>query len=220
MEEGAEWFRRMGTPDSAGTRLLSVAGDCDRAGDLRGRMGHHPRRGARPWSAREDARAVQISGPSGECLRSARTADRRIAYEDIPCNGAVTIFNATRDLLGLSSRTTRSSSLTSPAASVFPAGPAPSICTRRWNSSSAGGRTQSDLDDMVRWGALVRKTSRCGLGATAANPILTTLEKFPEIYRSRLRTQEQALLPSFDLDAALAGYDKAVTELAMDGSRA
>jgi len=32
MEEGAQWFRRMGTPDSAGARLLSVAGDCDRPG--------------------------------------------------------------------------------------------------------------------------------------------------------------------------------------------
>jgi [NiFe] hydrogenase diaphorase moiety large subunit len=42
------------------------------------------------------------------------------------------------------------------------------------------------------------------------------MEKFPEIYRSRLRTQEQTLLPSFDLDAALAGYDKAVLELETD----
>jgi len=44
------------------------------------------------------------------------------------------------------------------------------------------------------------------------------MEKFPEIYRSRLRTQERALLLSFDLDAALAGYDKAVTELETDGT--
>ena len=64
----------------------------------------------------------------------------------------------------------------------------------------------------------MRTTSRCGLGANAANPILTTLEKFPEIYRSRLRTQEGALRPSFDLNAALAGYDKAVTELETGGT--
>ena len=51
-----------------------------------------------------------------------------------------------------------------------------------------------------------------------SQPLLTTMEKFPEIYRSRLRTQEQALLHSFDLDAALAGYDKAVTELETDGT--
>ena len=82
----------------------------------------------------------------------------------------------------------------------------------------AGTGTQKDLDDAAGWGALVQTTSRCGLGATAANPILTTLEKFPEIYRSRLRTQERALLLSFDLDAALAGYDKARTELETDGT--
>lgn len=82
----------------------------------------------------------------------------------------------------------------------------------------AGSATQHDLNDVAGWGALVRRTSRCGLGATAANPILTTMEKFPEIYRSRLRTQEGALLLSFDLDAAVAGYDKAVTELETDGT--
>jgi [NiFe] hydrogenase diaphorase moiety large subunit len=80
----------------------------------------------------------------------------------------------------------------------------------------AGSATEKDLNDAAGWGALVRMTSRCGLGATAANPILTTLEKFPEIYRSRLRTQEQTLLASFNRDAALAGYDKAVTELETD----
>jgi [NiFe] hydrogenase diaphorase moiety large subunit len=44
------------------------------------------------------------------------------------------------------------------------------------------------------------------------------MEKFPEIYRRRLRTQEGALRLSFDLDAALAGYDEAVTELETDGT--
>jgi hypothetical protein len=44
------------------------------------------------------------------------------------------------------------------------------------------------------------------------------MAKFPEIYRSRLRNQEGALRVSFDLDAAFAGYDEAVIELATDGT--
>ena len=67
IEEGAEWFRRMGTPDSAGTRLLSVAGDCDRPGVYEVEWGITLDEVLSMVGAR-DARAVQISGPSGECL--------------------------------------------------------------------------------------------------------------------------------------------------------
>jgi [NiFe] hydrogenase diaphorase moiety large subunit len=216
IEEGAQWFRRMGTPDSAGTRLLSVAGDCDRPGVYEVEWGITLDEVLSMVGA-QDARAVQISGPSGECLSVAADGRRRIAYEDIPCNGAVTIFNTTRDLLDCVKDYTR-----------FFVDESCGICVpcragtvdlhNKVELVMAGAATQVDLDDVAGWGALVRKTSRCGLGATAANPILTTMEKFPEIYRSRLRTQEQALLASFDLDAALAGYDKAVTELETDGT--
>jgi [NiFe] hydrogenase diaphorase moiety large subunit len=216
VEEGAEWFRRMGTPDSAGTRLLSVAGDCDRPGVYEVEWGITLDEVLTMVGA-HDARAVQISGPSGECLSVEADGRRRIAYEDIPCNGAVTIFNSTRDLLDCVKDYTK-----------FFADESCGICVpcragtvdlhNKVELILAGTGTQKDVDDAASWGALVRTASRCGLGATAANPLLTTLEKFPEIYRSRLRTQEGALRLSFDLDAALAGYDKAVTELETDGT--
>lgn len=215
VEEGAAWFRRMGTPESAGARLLSVAGDCDRAGvyevewgitldQLLSMVGAH------------DARAVQISGPSGESLSVAADGPRRIAYEDIPCNGAVTIFDGTRDLLDSVKHYTR-----------FFADESCGICVPCRAGTEAlhdkialvhdGNGVQRDLDEIVQWGAMVRSTSRCGLGATAANPILTTMAKFPEIYESRLRARAGTLRPSFDPNAALAGYDDALTELGTEG---
>lgn len=216
IEEGAAWFRRMGTPDSAGARLLSVAGDCDRPGVYEIEWGITLDEVMMIVGA-HDARAVQISGPSGECLSVAADGRRRIAYEDIPCNGAVTIFNATRDLLDSVRGYTK-----------FFADESCGICVPcragtvdlhdKVKLVISGAASQEDVDDLAGWGAVVRTASRCGLGVTAANPILTTMEKFPEIYRERLRTQEQALLLSFDLDAALAGYDKAVTELETDGT--
>jgi len=77
----------------------------------------------------------------------------------------------------------------------------------------AGKACQKDLDDMVRWGKLLRQTSRCGLGTTSPKPILTTLEKFPEIYQDKLVKQNGPLLPSFDLEAAVGGYEKAMNEI-------
>ena len=46
-----------------------------------------------------DPRAVQISGPSGEMVSADTDADRKIAYDDISCNGSFMVFNAQRDLL-------------------------------------------------------------------------------------------------------------------------
>lgn len=201
MTEGAAWFRRMGTPDSPGTRLLSVAGDCADPGvyevewgislddvlDMVGAQGAH---------------AVQISGPSGECLSVLADGHRRIAYEDIPCNGAVTIFDATRDLLECVTDYTRFFAEESCGVCV-PCRAGTVALHAKMELIGAGSASQRDLEDVVRWGSLVRATSRCGLGVTAANPILTTMAKFPELYRSRLRVDDQTLLPSFDLDAAL-----------------
>jgi [NiFe] hydrogenase diaphorase moiety large subunit len=216
VEEGAEWFRRMGTPGSAGALLLSVAGDCDRPGVYEVEWGTALDEVLSMVGA-DDARAVQISGPSGECLSAQLDRGRRIAYEDVPCNGAVTIFNSTRDLLDSVKDYTRFFADESCGICV-PCRAGTAVLHDKIELVVAGNGTQKDLDEVVRWGALVRTTSRCGLGATAANPILTTMEKFPEIYRRRLRTQEGALRLSFDLDAALAGYDEAVTELETDGT--
>jgi [NiFe] hydrogenase diaphorase moiety large subunit len=43
--------------------------------------------------------------------------------------------------------------------------------------------------------------SRCGLGQTAPNPILTTMQNFPELYEARLAPE--AFVPRVSLDDAL-----------------
>ncbi|PRC58878.1 NADP oxidoreductase, partial [Mycobacterium sp. ITM-2017-0098] len=62
--EGAEWFRSMGTADSAGTRLLGVAGDCRAPGVYEVQWGV-TLDDVLAMVGASDARAVQISGPSG-----------------------------------------------------------------------------------------------------------------------------------------------------------
>jgi [NiFe] hydrogenase diaphorase moiety large subunit len=211
MEQGADWFRAMGTPDSTGTRVLSVAGDCSKPGIYEVEWGITLNEVLRMVGAR-DARAVQISGPSGECVSVEKDGERRIAYEDISCNGAFTIFNRERDLLEVVKDYMQ-----------FFVNESCGICVpcrvgnidlhKKVELVIAGKACQKDLDEVVSWGDIVRKTSRCGLGATSPKPILTTLDKFPEIYQDRLRKQEGSLLLSFDLEGALGGYEKAILAL-------
>ena len=50
----------------------------------------------------------------------------------------------------------------------------------------AGRATLSDIAAMESLANTVARMSRCGLGQTAPNPILTTLRNFPELYEARL----------------------------------
>ena len=128
-----------------------------------------------------DARAVQVGGPSGECVSARRDAQRRIAFEDLPCNGAFTIFDSTRDLLGivrhhlqffvdgvlrdlraLPGGQHRAGPGTSTGSS--PDGPSPQTSTGSWSGASWSGAA-----------------SRCGLGGTSPKPRAHHLGRFPEI---------------------------------------
>ena len=61
----------------------------------------------------------------------------------------------------------------------------------------------SDLELLKSLGTSVKTASRCGLGQTSPNPILTTLERFPEAYEALIATPEEGKRPSFDLGKVL-----------------
>ncbi|MEH6576109.1 MAG: NAD(P)H-dependent oxidoreductase subunit E [Amphritea sp.] len=211
MDEGADWFKSMGTSSSTGTHLLSVSGDCDHPGVYEIEWGISLNEvlamvGARdPWAA-------QISGPSGECVAVEQDGERLLECGDLSCSGSLMIFNRSRNLLGIVKDFMQ-----------FFVNESCGICTpcragnielhKKVERVIAGRACQQDLDEAVSWGNLVRNTSRCGLGETSSNPILTTLDKFPEIYRAKLVQQTGPLLSSFDLDAALLGNELAREEL-------
>ena len=63
---GGDWYAGIGTPHSAGTKILSVSGDCARPASTNTRSASAS---ARCWGLRaKDTQAVQVSGPSGICV--------------------------------------------------------------------------------------------------------------------------------------------------------
>ncbi|MDH6247207.1 NAD(P)H-dependent oxidoreductase subunit E [Mycobacterium sp. OTB74] len=217
MDRGADWFAAMGTSKSKGTRLLSVSGDCAAPGIYEIEWGITLREVLEMVGA-EQPRAVQISGPSGEMISASADADRRLAFEDISCGGSFMIFNAQRDLLAVV-RDFMQFFVDESCGICVPCRAGGVLLREKVDLVVDGRAGQSDLDDMVRWGGIIAKTSRCGLGTTAPNPILTTLKKFPEIYADRVHERTGDLLPSFDIGAALGDYAKAMEQLAVGESR-
>jgi [NiFe] hydrogenase diaphorase moiety large subunit len=68
----------------------------------------------------------------------------------------------------------------------------------------AGCGEPQDLDAMQELGESIKITSRCGLGQTSPNPVLTTLKNFRKVYESRVKKAAGALQPTFDIKKALA----------------
>jgi [NiFe] hydrogenase diaphorase moiety large subunit len=65
-----------------------------------------------------------------------------------------------------------------------------------------GNGTEGDLRDLDSWGKIVKSMSRCGLGQTSPNPILTTLQNFHDLYESKIKKGVE-FATEFDLRAAV-----------------
>jgi len=99
LAKGVHWFKSVGTDNSAGRKLFSVSGDCERPGIYEFPFGITVAELLREVGG-EDAKAVQIGGASGCCVPR-KDFERRLAFEDIPTGGSVMVIGPGRDMLDL-----------------------------------------------------------------------------------------------------------------------
>jgi [NiFe] hydrogenase diaphorase moiety large subunit len=67
----------------------------------------------------------------------------------------------------------------------------------------AGAGEPEDLDILKQLGESIKLTSRCGLGQTSPNPVLTTLKNFRKDYESKVKKVKDGMQPTFDIRKAL-----------------
>jgi len=198
VEKGGAWFAAMGHRDSKGTKALSISGDCERPGvyevdygitirELLDMVGAH------------DVQAVQVGGPSGQCI-GPDAFGRRICFDDLATGGSIIIFGADRDLLEYMRQFTEFFTEESCGWCV-PCRVGTTLLLKEYEKILEGSGTKSDLEALKKLGTTVKTMSRCGLGQTAANPILTTIQNFPGLYEARIKADE--FIPPFDLAKAL-----------------
>ncbi|MGB5603631.1 MAG: NAD(P)H-dependent oxidoreductase subunit E [Gammaproteobacteria bacterium] len=195
---GASWFRSVGTEESSGTKLLSISGDCEKPGIYEYPFGASIQHILQDCGA-SNAQAVQVAGAAGVTL-PAEEFERRIAFEDVSTGGSFMVFDQQRDLLDMV-RNFAHFFVHESCGFCTPCRVGSSLMKDLVDKVYAGHAGQYDLDEMHDIGALMRASSHCGLGTTAPNPMLDTLNKFPQIYSKRLK--HSSYEPAFDLDAAL-----------------
>jgi [NiFe] hydrogenase diaphorase moiety large subunit len=198
VERGGAWFASLGTPESTGTRLLSVAGDCRRPGVYEYPLGVKIRQVLDDCGALRP-QAVQVGGPSGTCV-SWREFDRRIAFEDVPTAGAFTVFSNERDMFEVARNFARFFAHES-CGFCTPCRVGTSLLRNTMDKLAAGKGSAYDMARMKSLMDILSAASHCGLGHTAAKPIVQTMAAFPGAYERRLANLD--FEPAFDLDAAL-----------------
>lgn len=198
--QGPEWFRKMGTPASAGVKLLSIAGDCSRPGIYEIEWGMTVRDVLKLCGA-ESVLAVQVGGPSGACI-SEKQFDRKICYSDLGTGGAFTIFGHHRDLFSIV-HNHMEFFIEESCGFCVPCRAGNSIMIKTLEKIMVGNGTMADLQKIKDLGKMVSMASRCGLGQTSPNPLLSTLLNFSDHYESKVR-KDVDFMSQFDMTYAIA----------------
>jgi [NiFe] hydrogenase diaphorase moiety large subunit len=195
---GSAWFKATGTEKSAGSKIMSVSGDCASPGIYEYPFGVSIQQVLDDCGAK-DIQAVQIGGPSGTLIGSTEF-NRMLCFEDLPTGGSFMVFSRERDLLDIIVNFAHFFAHES-CGFCTPCRVGTTLLRKGLNKFAAGRGTQYDLDEMKRMAALIKRRSHCGLGQTAPNPVLDVMHRFPHILEQRLARSD--FEPYFDLDAAL-----------------
>ncbi|MBE0470452.1 MAG: NAD(P)H-dependent oxidoreductase subunit E [Methyloprofundus sp.] len=196
---GGQWFADVGTEKSDGTKILSISGDCSKPGIYEYPFGTSIRQVLHDCGA-HNVFGVQVGGPSGTFI-SAQELDRVLAFEDLATGGSFIIFNHSRNVLDMVKNFTHFFAHES-CGFCTPCRVGTSLLKKQLDKIVEGHGSAGDVAALEALSRLVNNNSHCGLGQTAANPILSTLQRYPELYEKQLK--QISYEPGFDLDASLA----------------
>ena len=199
LEKGADWFKQFGTKDSTGTKALSVSGDCKSPGVYEVELGIAID-DLLEMAGADHPQAVQIGGPSGTCV-APKDFGRKICFEDIATGGSVIIIGKKRNLLEIVKEFTEFFNDES-CGWCTPCRAGTTIILKMLDKILEGRGSTQDLEMLKKVGNTIKTMSRCGLGQTAANPILTTLQNFRNLYEDLCKTDDY--IPPFDYEKAIA----------------
>ncbi len=196
---GGQAFANLGTKQSTGTKILSISGDCEHRGIYEYPFGTTINTILNNCGAK-DVLGIQIGGPSGTFI-SNQEFDRVIGFEDLATGGSFIIFNQQRNILD-SVRNFTDFFVDESCGFCTPCRVGTSLLKKQLDKIVDGHGSAGDIVALEEICQLVKNYSHCGLGQTAANPILTTLQRYPEVYQKQLKAISYE--PGFDLNASLA----------------
>ena len=187
---GAEWFNKIGTADSKGTKVFALTGKINNSGLIELPMGTTIREiiydigGGIPNGKK--FKAVQMGGPSGGCIPESHL-DTPIDYKTLTDLGAmmgsggmivVDEDSCMVDLAKFFLQFTKDES----CGKCTPCRIGNTRILEILTKITDGKATLEDLDKLEELCHYVKENSLCGLGQSSPNPVLSTLRYFRDEY--------------------------------------
>ncbi|MFW6208121.1 MAG: NADH-ubiquinone oxidoreductase-F iron-sulfur binding region domain-containing protein, partial [Spirochaetota bacterium] len=197
IREGADRFRAMGTADSPGTKIFSLVGKIKNAGLIEVELGTtistiiHEIGGGIPGE--RNFKAVQTGGPSGGCIPG-EYADTPVDFDSLSELGSMMgsgglIVMDDHDCMVEIARYYTSFLVEESCGKCTPCREGLLQMLSILNRITAGKGRKEDLTALEELGRYVAESSLCGLGKSAANPLLSTLRYFRHEYLDHIENR-------------------------------
>lgn len=175
--KGGDWYNKMGTDKSTGSKLFSVSGDCKYPGVYELQWGLKVSELLEMVGA-ENAKAVQVGGAAGICLGRSQF-DRTLCYEDCATGGSIMVFNEKRDMLKVL-KNYMEFFVEESCGQCSPCRIGNIKLLEGVEMIERGDITFSYLNKLKELGKTMQLASKCGLGQTSPNAFITILEDFKD----------------------------------------
>ena len=195
ISNGADWFNRMGTEKSKGTKIFSLVGKVNNTGLVEVPMGMPLREiitkigGGVPNGKK--FKAVQTGGPSGGCIPE-KFLDLPVDFDElakagsIMGSGGMIVMDEDTCMVDTAKYFTHFLADES-CGKCIPCREGLRQMLKILNAITAGKATQDDIKRLEELSEVVRDASLCALGQTASNPVLSTLKHFRSEYDAHIK---------------------------------
>lgn len=195
LTKGADWYSKIGTANSKGTKIFSLTGKIKNAGLVEVPMGTTIRQivfdmgGGIP--KRKKFKAVQIGGPSGGCLPES-LLDSPIDYESLVGAGAMmgsgsfVVVDDTTCMVELA-RFFMNFCANESCGKCPPCRIGTTLMLDILTRITVGDGEEKDLEVLEQMSDEMKVMSLCGLGQSAPNPVKSTIRYFRDEYLAHIR---------------------------------
>jgi len=192
---GGESYAQMGTKGSKGTKVFALAGRVKNTGLVEVPMGITLRQiifdVGGGIERKKEFKAVQMGGPSGGCLPS-QHLDTPIDYESIKEAGAIMgsggmiVMDNTTCMVDIA-RYFLDFCQKESCGKCVPCRLGTKRMLEMVTRFTKGKAQEGDIEKLYNLAVSVRDTALCGLGQTAPNPVLSTIQYFRHEYESHCK---------------------------------
>jgi NADH-quinone oxidoreductase subunit F len=195
---GAEWFNSIGTEGTKGTKIFALTGKVKHTGLVEVPAGTTMKEVIYDVCGgilnNRKFKAVQAGGPSGGCL-PAEALDAEVDYDSLIKAGAMmgsgglVVMDETTCMVDIA-RFFLNFTRVESCGKCIPCRIGLKIMLEILERITEGKGQEGDIELLEDMAYDIKKSSLCGLGQTAPNPVLSTIRYFRHEYETHIKEQE------------------------------